>query len=171
MFPPPPFEDPEIETKQYPPAVTRRPGGPDGIWFPLLFDYKSRAFWDKWDKLLPRTPREIDFEQEHLAGIYQQTVEEAARFRSKHNVPDEVVARMLVGKAYKREEVVAKGYPPEAFTDEALEERVGMRGPCPGGKDGMKAWQVAYLERLTREGVPEMYLNAYRKAWGNKKEK
>ena len=106
-------------------------------------------FWNNWTQTHPRPPDAIERERIGLARSIQWSRQD---FQSGRNLARHTAKSQAEHEARLRNELIATGYPPEAFTDEAL-------------FTNSMNWKEEYLSRLKSEGVDSSYVEAYRRAW------
>jgi hypothetical protein len=118
MFPPIPYEDPTLP--HYKEEAEHYPVG----WFelegPNIHYHRSNrevAFWDKFQKTHPQPPKKIVSEQVRFA-------ESVLAQRKREQDPDKrfhiLAKQMEESRQFELKQEVQLGFPPEAFTDDAV---------------------------------------------------
>jgi len=114
-------------------------GGPDsGPFITFYGSYRERVYWDKFWRTHPKPPEDLAREQ-------SQTAEDL-------DIPNVL--------SIDRSREIEAGYPPEAFTDDAL-----RFCKAHDQSKASAAWKISYLQRLRREHTDDSYINAYLNAW------
>ena len=115
-YPPIPYDDPSIPYKDE--DIPPSPGGIEGPNIASRMSNKENAFWNKFVSSHPRPPKDIE-------RMQLQVAERVLRARQRN---DDSLSRrsrsspeMMERSAnIEIERAVKEGYPPEAFSDEAL---------------------------------------------------
>jgi hypothetical protein len=115
FFPPPPYEDPVFANRSDVDESTQ--AGVDSPDVSFKLSDKENAFWDKFSKTHPMPPDSIVDRQQLSAN---QTLSMRHAFEHEGNPMRTTEARLSAMAAAQRKDLEKLGYPPEAFSDEAL---------------------------------------------------
>ena len=116
QFPPPPYDDPTLHGYDEQDAP-RDVGGSEGPRLTVYSNNKENAFWGRFSSTHPKPPEDLQREQSMVANqalgarYYLDRGDNPARLRSQD---------WKEGEEIQRQREVRLGYPPEAFTDDAL---------------------------------------------------
>jgi len=118
-YPPIPYEDPRFDSRSDQDRSTFPAA--DSLHIPYVLSDKEHAFWGRFVKTHPQPPESIDVEQARLAHEIL-----GSHYHLEHQAGPARLTKADLEEAdrHGRQLEEAAGFPPEAFTDEALQWRL-----------------------------------------------